>query len=514
MIDEQQMRNPTRALPETISYGRRITQLAARHPDKAAIIFVPIEGPERQVAWRELDERSTQIARQLQEHGVDARSTVVIGLRNCPEIYFVAYAAWKLGALVLPLRWQLPPRERDQLLELAQPRVVVAEWEGIAAPQLTLDDLRASAGYSVQPLPDVIAEPGYAIGSGGSTGRSKIIVLPGAMARTPDERPWVVGYRPGQTQLVGGPLYHNSPMGCSTMGLFDDHTIVLLEKFDAARAVDLIERHRVNWGFFPPTMLKRMHDLPDVRQRDFSSIDAIFQTAAPCPAWLKRFWIELLGPEKVYEGFGSAEAVGHTGITGTEWLEHPGSVGRPEGTDLKILDEDFNELPTGEVGEIFMRYTDRSGPTYAYIGAPPAKTSPEGYISVGDLGWVDEAGYLYLADRRVDMIVTGGANVYPAEVEGALLEHPEVDDLAVVGVPDEDWGKRVHAIVQPRDAANPPAVAHLDAFVRERLASYKVPKSYEYCASLPRNDAGKIRRSELAAERAAGWTPAMLPARD
>jgi bile acid-coenzyme A ligase len=498
-----------------ISYGRRISMLADEHPDKTAIIFAPVDGPERFVSWRELDRRSTQAAHQFAEYGVDEESTVVIGLRNCPEHYFVAYGAWKLGALVLPIRWQLPDRERDALLELAQPKVVVADWEGIAFPRITLAGLMVSESYSDEPLPDKVPCPGYAIGSGGSTGRSKIIVTPGALARQPGERPWITNYRPGQVQFVGGPLYHNSPMGCSTTGLFDDHTLVVMEKFDAAKAVDLIERYRVNWGFFPPTMLKRIHDLPGVRerQRDFSSIEGIFQTAAPCPAWLKRFWIDLLGPEKVYEAFGSAEAVGHTGIRGDEWLEHPGSVGRPDDTELRILDEDGNELPPGEVGEIYMRDKRASGPTYRYVGAPTAKTTPDGLVSVGDMGWLDEDGYLYLADRRVDMIVTGGANVYPAEVEGALIEHPEVLDIVVVGVPDEDWGKRVHAIVQPRDPANPPSIADLDRHVRERLMSYKVPKTYEIVAELPRNDAGKIRRSELAAERAAGWTEGMLRSR-
>jgi bile acid-coenzyme A ligase len=259
--------------------------------------------------------------------------------------------------------------------------------------------LTVSESYSDAPLPDKVPSPGYAIGSGGSTGRSKIIVIPGALARNPDSNPWVPNYRPGQVQFVGGPLYHNSPMGCSTMGLFDDHTLVVMEKFDAAQAVDLIERHRVNWGFFPPTMLKRIHDLPDVRdgQRDFSSIEGIFQTAAPCPAWLKRFWIDLLGPEKVYEAFGSAEAVGHTGIRGDEWLAHPGSVGRPDDTELRILDEDGNELPPGEVGEIYMRDKRASGPTYRYVGAPMSARRPPSRPPTGSSASATWAGWMRMA---------------------------------------------------------------------------------------------------------------------
>jgi bile acid-coenzyme A ligase len=163
------------------------------------------------------------------------------------------------------------------------------------------------------------------------------------------------------------------------------------------------------------------------------------------------------------------------------------------------------------VGEIFMR-PHGAGPTYAYIGSPPAKGTPDGFTSVGDLGWVDAEGYLFLADRRVDLIITGGANVYPAEVEAALTEHPSVGDVAVIGVPDEDWGKRVHAVIQPRDPGDPPTVAALDAHCRERLASYKIPKSYEFVAQLPRDDAGKLRRSGLVAEREVGWTAGMIAA--
>jgi bile acid-coenzyme A ligase len=283
------------------------------------------------------------------------------------------------------------------------------------------------------------------------------------------------------------------------MGLFEDHTLVLFEKFDAARVVDAIERHRVNFGFLAPTMMQRIIRLPGIEERDFSSVEAFFHTAAPCPPWLKRAWIELLGAEKLYEGFGATEAVGSCRIRGDEWLEHPGSLGRPVNCDLAILDEEWRPVPAGEVGEIFMRpHAERA--TYEYIGSDPAKTTPEGFVSVGDMGWVDADGYLFLADRRTDLIITGGANVYPAEVEAALSEHPGIADVAVIGLPDEEWGKRVHAVVQL--GATPLTVAELDAHCRERLASYKAPKTWEFVDALPRDEAGKIRRLALVAERA------------
>jgi bile acid-coenzyme A ligase len=260
--------------------------------------------------------------------------------------------------------------------------------------------------------------------------------------------------------------------------------------------------------------MRRIIMLPGVRegQRDFSSIQAIQSSAAPCPIWLKQAWIDLLGPEKVHEVYGSAEGIGATMIRGDEWLEHQGSVGRPVNCELRILDEAGNDLPPGEVGEIFTRPTETDGPTFQYVGAPNAKSTPDGFYSIGDLGWLDANGYLFIADRRTDMIVSGGANVYPAEVEAALHDHPAIADLAVVGVPDEEWGRRVHAVVQPADPAHPPPVAELDAWARERITSYKVPKTYELVAELPRNEAGKIRRSALAAERESGWNSLMVDA--
>jgi bile acid-coenzyme A ligase len=258
-----------------------------------------------------------------------------------------------------------------------------------------------------------------------------------------------------------------------------------------------------------PTMMGRIARLPGVTERDFSSLEAIYHTSAPCPIWLKRFWITLIGAEKVYEGYGSTEGIGAARIRGDEWLDHPGSVGRGHLTHIRILDSDGRDLPPGEIGEIYTKRTfDR--PTYEYIGSPPIPLTPDGYGSVGDLGWLDEAGYLFIADRRVDMIVTGGANVYPAEVEAALSEHPEIADLVVIGIPHEDWGRSVHAVVQPRHPDHPPTAEALDQFCRQRLTSYKVPKSYEFVSRLPRNQLGKVRRSDMIAERVHTGYPGII----
>jgi bile acid-coenzyme A ligase len=493
--------------------------LAKAHPDKPAIVFVPKEGhrEHRHISWHDLDCASNQVARVMQIQGVDEQSMVVVGMWNRPEHYLATIAAWKLGALVLPLRGEMPANERDQILELGNPRLVVSDWDNVPYPNISPDDmLRRAQQQSPEILPDVIPNPGKSIGSGGSTGRSKIIVDPTPWARIPGEIELGgadIGFRSEQVHLVAGPLYHNSPFTISHLGLFEDHTLIVMEKFDAATAVDLIEQYQVNFCFMAPTMMSRIVKLPGVTTRDFSSFQGMYHSAAPCPPWLKREWMSLLGPEKVFEAFGATEAVGATVIRGDEWLEHPGSLGKPAGCDMKILDAEGNEVPSGDVGEIFMRpHTD--APTYQYIGSAPAKTTDDGFASVGDMGWVDKEGYLFLADRRVDLIITGGANVYPAEVEATLTEHPEVGDVAVIGVPDDDWGKRVHAVIQPRDYLAPPSVAELDAHCRERLMSYKVPKSYEFTAELPRQPSGKIRRTAMVKERESGWTTTMVWARD
>ena len=490
------------AEPERFSYGRRLQHWAKQHPDRPAIIFIPVTGEPVEYSWQTVEQHTNQLARLFAQKGVDAQSKVTIGLPNCPEHLFVALAAWKLGAMVFPLKSSMAPFERDQILEMAQPQVVAANWDNLPFTTLRREDLQETADFSPDPLPDIIPQPGKAMASGGSTGRSKLIVDPVAWSQ-PDNPPLfnLIGVKRHMIQLISGPLYHNAPFLASHWGLFQAHTLILMERFDAARVVDLIEQYQVSYAYMAPIMMSRVAKLPDVQARDFSSMRCLMHTAAPCPPWLKRAWIDLIGAEHLLEIFGATELVGLAVIWGDEWLEHPGSVGKPLPIcDMKILDAENQEVPTGEVGEIFMRRLDIEQ-SYTYIGSVPAKTTADGYTSVGDLGWVDEDGYLFIADRRVDLIITGGANVFPAEVEAALTEHTTIADVAVIGLPDEEWGKRVHAVVQFKEGTMPSSLSELDRHCRERLTAYKVPKSYDVVAQLPRDPAGKIRRSALIADR-------------
>jgi len=489
---------------QPVSYGRRIRDLAAERPRDEALRFAAFDGTQRAYTWADLERRALQIAGLLAAHGVGERSLVALGLRNSPEHVFATLSAWKLGACVLPLRWDLPGWERERLLELARPALVIAaDWSGAAAPLLSLAELQASESGAATELPDRVADPARALASSGSTGRPKLILKPGRGETIPGQALGRVVDTPTgtATELIPAPLYHTNGFMLVHSVLQNGDRAVLMERFDAAQSADLIETLRVQFVTMVPTMLLRMARLPDFEKRDFTSLLAVLQGGAPCPAWLVRAWLARVGPERFHMTYGSTENAGLSRIRGDEWLARPGSVGRPFNSEFRILDESGRELPPGEVGEIYGRSTTSVGPTFAYVGAPPPRSTADGFTSVGDLGWLDGDGYLYIADRRVDMVISGGANVFPAEVEAALLEHPEVADAAVIGLPDPEWGQRLHALWQPRDPARPASVEGLREHCRERLVAYKVPKTFECVALLPRSEAGKLSRGALVEAR-------------
>jgi bile acid-coenzyme A ligase len=296
-----------------------------------------------------------------------------------------------------------------------------------------------------------------------------------------------------------GPLYHNGPAVWCCGALLAGSRVVLLERFDAEGTLAAIEDHRADVVYLVPTMMKRIIRLPDdVRLGyDLSSLRLVWHLAEPCPMWLKEAWIEWLGAERIVELYAGTEAQGITVITGPEWLAHRGSVGRPSAGEFMVADVDGRPLPAGEQGEVWIRNTtDR--PTYHYVGAEP-RTLEGGWESLGDMGWFDEDGYLYLGDRMQDMILSGGANIYPAEIESVLQEHPGVRSVCVIGLPDEDRGNIVHAIVEAEAGSLDPN--ELLAFAADRLARYKLPRTVEIVDTPLRDDAGKVRRGQLRAAR-------------
>jgi bile acid-coenzyme A ligase len=487
----------------TISYGRRLTMLADQHPDDTAVVFAAEDGSETTISWQELETRSNQVAHYFADRGLVDGDMIVVALRNSPEHLFSTFAAWKLGASVLPLRWDLPEWERDRLLAVAEAKLVVAGWENAARGTVTPDDVRATAGLDPSPpAGDHVPEYTRLIATSGATGSPKIVATPSPGIMEVDEQmSQVMGASAGKTYLTTSPLYHVNGWAYAYNPLLQDCMIVLMERFDAARAVELIEKYRVVFTVMVPTMLMRVARLPDAKSRDLSSLERIVYGGASIPEWVVRAWFELIPPERFAFTYGGSEGHGLCMTTGDQWLEHPGTVGQPLDAEVKILDEQGKELPIGEIGEIYMR-SNHGGPSYQYIGIPTPVGTPDGFGSFGDMGYVDEDGFVYIADRRRDMIVSGGANVYPAEVEAVITEHQGVLDVVVVGLPDPEWGHRVHAIVQPVDPDHAPDAEELRAHCKARLAAYKVPKEFEIVARVPRSAAGKVNRSALVDERA------------
>jgi bile acid-coenzyme A ligase len=275
--------------------------------------------------------------------------------------------------------------------------------------------------------------------------------------------------------------------------------VVVMPRFDAAELLRLIETYRVQWTFLVPTMMHRVWRLPAAVRAgtDMSSLQVVLHGAAPCAPWLKRVWLDWLGPQRIFELYASTEAQAACLISGTEWLEHPGSVGRVARGEIRVLDAEHCDVPPDQVGEIWMRRTPGTPETYRYLGAE-ATTVDGGWESTGDMGWVDTDGYVHLTDRKPDMIVVGGANVFPAEIEIALDEHPSVLSSCVIGLPDEEYGDVVHAVVQ---TDGPLDEAELLDHLRQRLAAYKLPRSFERVDEPLRDDAGKVRRARVRAER-------------
>ena len=427
----------------------------------------------------ELDERAEAWARTLAARGVRSDDLVAFALPNGPDFIALTFGIYRAGATPAPVSPALPQVERDAILAVMRPRLF-----------LTAED-RPDRQATAMPV-DHVAASWKACTSGGSTGRPKVIVdaRPAAFEQGTE----FIGIPENSVVLVPGPLYHNAPFSAAVFALWRGSTVVTMERFDAEAALDLIERERVYWSIMVPTMLNRIMALPEaVRDaRDLSSWHMVVHTAAPMPKWLKRAWIEWRGPDHIWEVYGATEGVIRCWIGGREWLERPGSVGRPIGGGrLRILDDDGTEAPTGMTGEVYALPPGGLGTTYRYIGADRLAT-PDGWESVGDCGHIDADGYLYLADRRSDLIISGGINIWPAEVEAALLRHSAIRSCAVHGVDDADLGQRVHAVIESNEAIT---LAGVGEFLRDHLVRSKWPRSLSLQPTPVRDDAGKFRKA-------------------
>jgi bile acid-coenzyme A ligase len=489
--------SPLSTIDEGIPYGEQLRRRAMADPDSLALTMVSVDGVERGFTLDQVDRSANRWARALAQRGARLGDLVGIAIPNSLELILVALACWKIGAVPVPTRWDLPDWERTRLLDALGAAVVVDERnrEEIAAE---------AAPEADTPLPQAVSPMVNGICSSGSTGMPKIILNTRPAAWTPEQcEPFAAHWAPvsrPQTILVPGPMYHTNGFNPLVYLLGGDR-LVVLEKFYAATVLDVIERHRVTTFTATPTMLGRIADVPGAEHRDLSSVEWIMQGAAAMPPELLHRWFDLLSPERIIMAYGMTENLGLATLRGDEWLRHPGSVGRGfRETEIRILDEHGAAVPTGEIGEIYLRAPMNDA--YRYLGgAVPPEPTPEGFRSAGDLGRLDEEGYLYVADRRTDMIVSGGANVFPAEVENALIAHSDIADVVVLGLKDPEWGRRVHAVVQLADSAPAVTADDLIRYAKGRLARYKVPKTVEFVDEIPRTAATKVSRSAMTEAR-------------
>lgn len=466
--------------------GALLSARAEREGDTPALTI-----GERIWTFNGLEAAANRRARWFADLGVRKDEAVVIAVPNGIAFYETVLACWKIGAVPAPVSWQLTDEEFAAIVRLADPRLIVGRSiEGAACPSVGIDE-SPPPDIADGPHPPVIARSWKMATTGGSTGAPKLVVDAAPGCWGPEKN--AIGRRSGMAIVNPAPLYHAAPFGLIIPAILQGCHVIEMERFDARRWLQLVERHAAQWAYMVPTMMVRIARLPEdeITRHDISSIKAMLHLAAPCPEWVKRFWIERLGADAIWEIYGGAERLGATMINGREWLDHPGSVGRPGADTLvEIRDGNGAVVPAGTVGEVHLRRASL-GSTLRTADGEVAQGG--GWGTFGDMGWLDEEGYLYIADRRTDMILCGGANLYPSEIEAALCRCTEVADAVVVGLPDDDLGNLPHAIVQ-FDGDLPD-----EASIRQQLASLiarsKHPRSYEFTQQPLRDDAGKIRRS-------------------
>jgi long-chain acyl-CoA synthetase len=494
---------------------------ATRDPDLPAIVMA---ASGEIVTYAELESRSARVARALRAAGLRPGDHVALLLDNRAATLELAWAAQRSGLYYTPVNTRLAADEVAYVVDDCGATVLFAVASVETLAEVLRDRPRVNRFIAVdgeidgyEPLPEFVArvsadslddelEGSPMLYSSGTTGRPKGVrrLVTGQPFGTDNPvgplLEGVMGFAPGKAYLTPAPLYHSAPLVWSMTVHRLGGTLVLMERFDAQACLDVIDRERVTHGQFVPTMFVRMLKLPDAARAAFdgSSLEAVVHAAAPCPVEVKRRMIEWWGPI-VSEYYAGTEGGGLTWIDSADWLDHPGSVGRAAWGEIHICAESGEELPRGEPGVV--RF---GGGVNAFeYHNDPEKTrrtfDERGWSTLWDVGYLDADGYLYLTDRLTYMIVSGGVNIYPQEVEDHLLLHAKVADAAVFGVPDADLGEQVKAVVQPGagTAVGPELEAELLAYCRDGLAHYKCPRSVDFAAEMPRGDNGKLYKRVL-----------------
>jgi long-chain acyl-CoA synthetase len=496
--------------------------------------YLGIISGDRRRDHAEVADRAARIASGLHKLGVRQGDSVCILMRNDIAFIETAYAAMRLGAYGVPVNWHFKPEEINyilkdsgtsvlaghadmlhQLRDAIPPGVTVLsvppppeilktykiDPDHLAKPDFAIDFEPWLAGQAPYDGP-VVPQPQNMIYTSGTTGNPKGVrrdaPTPQQMTAAERLRALIYGLKPGVRTLLPGPLYHSAPNSFGLRAGRLGGAMVLMPRFDAEEFLRLVEAERINTIFMVPTMFVRLIKLPQsVRTKyDTSSLRHVVHAAAPCPADVKRALLDWWGPV-ISEYYGSTEATALTYATAADALKRPGSVGKVlDGVELRFLGDDGELLPQGEIGEIYSRIADTPGFTYHNKPEKRAEIERDGFITSGDVGYIDQDGYVFICDRKRDMVISGGVNIYPAEIEAALHAVPGVHDCAVFGIPDEEFGEALMAVVEPQPGATLD-IAAIRAQLKTSLADYKVPKHVEIQASLPREDSGKIFKRRL-----------------
>ncbi len=477
-------------------------------PDKPAVIM---SDGSPGLTYGELEDRANRGAHLLRELGVRQGETIAYWLPNCPEVYEVYWAGQRAGCYITPIATALTAEEADYIVGNSGAKVLVTDNSipGLAAlPQregvtvLSREEWRAALDR--QPTGPIADEaPGFhMVYSSGTTGRPKGIRLPlpegevTASHQLAEQIGGRYGLGPQDTYLSPAPLYHTAPLAYTTAGHRLGATVVVMPKFDAEEALKAIQDHRVTMTQMVPTMFVRMLKLPEEVRKGYnlSSLRHLVHAAAPCPVPVKHAMIDWLGPI-IFEYYGGSEGNGSTAITSEEWLQKPGSVGKASWGTIHICNDSGDELPAGEQGIVYFE----GGWDFKYLGDEDKTRDARNpkhptWSTLGDVGYLDQDGYLFLTDRKSYMIISGGVNIYPQEVENLLITHPRVADAAVIGVPNPDFGEEVKAVVQPLDPADatPQFAKELIDFCKAHLSPIKCPRSVDFDPALPRLDNGKL----------------------
>jgi long-chain acyl-CoA synthetase len=497
--------------------------IAREQPQLTAVV----DPSGREISYADLAAAADGYGRGLQGLGLAAGDVVVVMMPNSIELVALYFAALECGFYIVPINWHLTGPEVGYIVEDSEAKAFIGHERFAGAAAVAAAGLPSQARFTVgevdgfRPLEDLHDGSGRPddqtmgapmVYTSGTTGKPKGVKRP-LTGANPDDVPIAssaffanFGIAPfdEHVHICGSPLYHTAVLNFVGISIQLGHTAVLMERFDPEEMLRLIERYKVTHSHMVPTQFTRLLSLPeDVRAKyDVSSLRAMIHGAAPCPNEVKRAMLEWWGPV-IIEYYAATEGGGAT-IFADEWLRKPGSVGKPWAySTIKILDDAGAELPPNGIGLVYMQM---GGSTFSYHKSEEkTRESRVGELfTVGDIGYLDDDGYLFLCDRKSDMIISGGVNIYPAEIEGELVMHPAISDVAVFGVPDDHWGEAIKAVIQPADGVLPSdeLTEQIQAFAAERLAKYKLPKVIEYMDELPRDDNGKLYKRKL---RDASW---------